>query len=359
MKLNISKLWFGLLLLGIGGFFLTMILPSPQGFYAFVAVAAIGGFAVSANVYHVKKEKEQLICPLGSDCNAVITSRYSKFLGIRLEYLGLAYFVIVFIIYIALIISPGLLTRDVLFGVMALSAAAFLFSSYLLFVQAFLLRQWCIWCILASAFSYTVFLVSLVNLPIAIGFLVKIETFLVMLEFLGFSLGMGAATAAVFLFYRFLSDLDIDDKEMDTLKGVSEIVWVGLGLVLLSQFALYVAYPDMLSQSSAFLSKIIALFVTAFAGAVLLIILAPYLVYIPFAEKPERHRPSVLEVLRKPIFIVGAIALVSWYFAFFTNFVPEYSLATMLIAYGIAITSAIVISLGWEYKIAEKRIHRD
>src|SRR3989344_3245126 len=192
-------LYFALLMLGISGFFFPVIFPTAQGFYAFIIIAALGGFGVSANIYYAKRNKQQLVCPTGSDCNAVVTSKYSKFFGIPLEYLGMGYFLTVALVYGSLIFDPTIIVGSGRLFLIMLSTAAFFFSSYLLFVQAFLLRQWCIWCILASMFSYTVFFMSLSSLAPAVLFLGSIEPILRMLQFLGFAFGMGGSTAAVFL----------------------------------------------------------------------------------------------------------------------------------------------------------------
>lgn len=359
VNLNISKLWFGLLFTGMAGFFLTLVFPAPQGFYAFTALAALLGLIVSINIHVAKRKDKQLVCPVGSNCNAVINSRYSKFFGFSLEYLGLAYFGFVFIAYTALALAPNLLTEITLIGLMALSAMAFLFSTYLIFVQAFLLRQWCIWCILASAFSYTIFLISLINLDIAVNFLMNIENTILMLQLLGFSIGVGAATSGIFTFYRFLKDLDIDAKETDALKGISEIVWVGLSLVILGHLAMYVAYPDALSDSALFLSRIISVFVATFSGAALMVIFAPFLEYIPFGEKPEKHKPSKLETLRRPVFVLGSIAISSWYFAFTTYFLPDYAISKLLAIYGFFVVVSMIIALAWEDYLSKKSLHKE
>jgi len=82
-------LYFFLLLLGISGFFFAVIWPHAVGFYAFIAFAAAGGFGVSLYIYYTKRHHKQLVCPIGSNCNAVVTSRYAKFLGVSLEYWGM------------------------------------------------------------------------------------------------------------------------------------------------------------------------------------------------------------------------------------------------------------------------------
>jgi uncharacterized membrane protein len=351
MRQHISKsllLYFALLLLAISGFFLTVIFPTPGGFYAFIIIAALGGFGVSATIWHTKKGHGQLVCPTGSNCNAVITSHYAKFFGIPLEYLGMLYFAFICIAYLVRILFPEFLADPSVVLLMLFSTGAFFFSSYLLFVQAFLLRQWCIWCVLAAMLSMTIFFISLISLGAAVEFLGNITNFLMMLKSLGFALGMGGSTAAVFSFFKCLRDLDIDSKEANILKGISELIWLGLGLTLMSQFALYTAQAEVLAQSSHFLAQIIALFGVAFSGAVLLIILAPFLAYIPFTKSDERHHHTSFTSIRRATFITGSIAISSWYFAFAINYLPEFRLLTFLIVYGVVLIAAVAVSLIWE-----------
>ncbi|KKW14230.1 MAG: DSBA oxidoreductase [Parcubacteria group bacterium GW2011_GWA2_50_10] len=351
MKLYISHeifLWFGLLLFGIAGFFLTVLFPQPAGFYAFVAVAALGGFGVSVYVWYTKSRGKQLICPSGGDCNAVVQSKYSKFFSIKLEYLGMLYFAAVFLSYSIILLTPQFFAETFRVAVMLLTATASLFSIYLLSVQAFLLKKWCIWCVLASMFSLTIFFIALISAEGAAAFLGRMENMLEMLKFAGFALGMGGATSAMFLFMRFLRDSDIDEKELETIKDVSELIFVGLALTVMSQFALYVANPAEFMESSLFLVEMLALFLAAFAAAVFMIIYAPFLVFVPFEKIPKEDRRAGFVALRRPSFVLGALALSSWYFAFATNFIPEYGLLALLFAYGAVLALSVAASFLWE-----------
>jgi uncharacterized membrane protein len=360
MKLHISNLillYFGLALLGVIGFFFTLFLPEPVGFYAFIIAAALGGLGVSTNIYYTKKNKRQLVCPTGSDCNAVVNSRYSKFFGISLEYWGMTYFSVIVISYLALITTPDTLGSSTRLAILLFTMAAGLFSSYLLFVQAFILRQWCIWCILAAFLSLTVFTISLISSQTAIAFLVEIERGIEMLRFLGFSLGLGGASAAIFSFFRFLKkDLSIDDHELEVIKGIFELVWVGFGLTIISQFALYVIYAQSLATSGPFLAQVIALFAAALAGGVLMIIYAPFLVFVPFQKLAPGEHHSFLS-LRRPTLIFGAIALSSWYFAFVMNFIPAFNFTTLLLIYLSFLAIVIAGCLEWERGLDNKKDH--
>ena len=345
-------LYFSLLLFAAAGFFLALILSQPLGFYVFMGISALGGLIIAITVYYVKKNKKQLVCPTGSDCNVVITSRYSKFLGISLEYLGMVYFSLVLLAYIIMIAYPPLFPTFFQALLLVLTIGAFLFSSYLLFVQAFLLRQWCIWCILSSTFSIIIFLFSLVGLGAATVFLANIGWLLLFFQFLGFVLGMGTSTAACFLFVKFLTDLHIDQKEEDALTSTSQLIWLGIFLVLLSQLALFVVSPEELGGSNSFIMRTVAILIVAISTAVLMIIFAPLLPFIPFGKKePEEKVFSPFRSLRRPALITGAIALASWYFSFATNYLPEYSLFHLFIIYLITIFLAVIIALLYEKKL--------
>lgn len=347
-----TVLYFCLILLGVSGFFFTIFLDYPTGFYAFVVMAALGGFGVSANVWHTKRSGKELVCPAGSNCNVVVNSRYSRFFGIKLEYMGMAYFTLIILGYLALILFPEFFVGGRLLALSLLTVAAALFSCYLLFVQAILLRSWCIWCVLASFMSLTVFFISLISLPLAVSWLVNITHVIEMFQFLGFVLGMGGATAAVFLFLNnFLKDSSISESELKTLQSFYELVWFGFGLVVISQFAFYVTDPQILIRSGLFIAKIIAMLVSGFAGAMLMIIFAPFLAYVPFHNMGQKPEVSWLTKLRRPTFIIGAVAITSWYFAFATNFMTENRIAVLLIGY-----FALLILSGIASVLSEKII---
>lgn len=345
-------LYFFLLALGVSGVFFALIWPETIGFQAFITFAGAGGFGVAYYIFHTKRHKGHLVCPVGSDCNAVVTSRYAKFFGIPLEYWGMAYYAAIVVSYGVLIFAPALFVEVMRSGLFLLTAAAFVFSLYLLFVQAFLLRQWCIWCLLSASLSIAIFIFSLASLDVALAVLGELGGVLDALRALGFALGVGGSTTAIFLFHRFLRDLDIDENEQHVLKGVSEVVWMGLALVLVASFAQYVTIPMILAHSSQFLAQMIAVIVAAVIGAILLIILAPFLYMIPFRDEEKR---SFLAPLRKPIFIMGAIGVTSWYFAFSVDYVSAYGLATLLLAYGAALVAAIGASLLWEWALTRRR----
>lgn len=88
-------------------------------------------------------------------CQKVQYSKFSKTLGIPNPFLGL-------LMYIAILI----LTRYTLAGlaapwiIQAIIAFGFAFSMYFTFIQAFVLRAFCTWCVV-SAINFSVMFISL------------------------------------------------------------------------------------------------------------------------------------------------------------------------------------------------------
>jgi hypothetical protein len=202
--------------------------------------------------------------------------------------------------------------------------------------------------------SIIIFITSFISLDFAVSFLAEMATPLQAMHTLGFILGLGGATAATVLFSKFLRDKDIDANELKTLQMLSELVWLGLALTIISQLAFYVAYTDTLITSASFLLQTLALFVAAVMNAVLMIIFAPFLGMIPFEKKSGKKEKNALASFKRPLFIVGAVALFSWFFAFAMDYVPEYGAIYLFFGYVIFLGAAVFAALLWENKVAQK-----
>ncbi len=124
------------------------------------------GFALCAYLYHCKTKKKPLVCPLRTSCDFVTTSKYSKFLGIHLEVIGMTYYALVVITHMVVAIDPSLATTNgVIVGLIA-STGAFLFSIYLTSIQAFILKQWCTWCLCSATLCLLIFITTYFSSPI-------------------------------------------------------------------------------------------------------------------------------------------------------------------------------------------------
>ncbi|MDX1607859.1 MAG: vitamin K epoxide reductase family protein [Candidatus Spechtbacterales bacterium] len=339
-----------LITIGFGGLLFSTTLPTDIAHYAFIVALSFGGFMVALYIFYKKKFNKELVCPVGSNCNTVIYSEYSKFLGINLEYLGMFYYVTIFASYLTYITMPGQIPPLFVEMIFLLTAGAFLFSLYLLSVQGFLLKQWCMWCLLSAVFSIIIFIIALEGINFAEIILTGLEPVFSLLHFFGFAFGVGGASVAAFLFLKSLRDYKISDSEMGVLRTISEIIWFALVLILVSQFAIYIPNIEQLNSSPQFIVKMLALGIVVLGGVVVNLVLAPYVSSIHFKE--DSKIPDLLHDYRKATFIVSAVSLISWYSAFALSVINlEYSLEILATGYGLLLILAVIAAL-----IAERRV---
>jgi uncharacterized membrane protein len=126
-------------------------------------LATVVGLGVSFHIYRKKRQKSKLFCPLRTQCDEVVNSPHANTIGISNEVLGILYYVVVGAALSILLICPSFYTPTLFALLKTIVTLGFLFSLYLIFLQAFVLRAWCTWCLL-SAFANVVLVVSLVVL---------------------------------------------------------------------------------------------------------------------------------------------------------------------------------------------------
>ncbi len=124
-----------------------------------ISLLGLSGFILSFYIYSKKKTKKKLICPMKSNCDTVIHSDYSKIFSIPVEVLGMVYYVLVGSAY-SIIFNLGAWSTvwgSILLGI---SASALLFSIYLVSLQAFVVKHWCVWCLSSALISLMIFILS-------------------------------------------------------------------------------------------------------------------------------------------------------------------------------------------------------
>ena len=137
----------------------------PPIFHILLSAIGIAGFSLCRYLYKCKHEKQPLICPMRGNCDFVTTSKYSKFLGIHLEIIGMIYYGLVAVVHASMLLFPMLAgTNETMLG-LAASSCAFVFSIYLTGIQAFVLRQWCTWCLTSAALCALIFFTTYFSDP--------------------------------------------------------------------------------------------------------------------------------------------------------------------------------------------------
>lgn len=143
---------------------------SQTSAYVLIIFLAFGGFLIARYIRHHKKNvQEALVCPLKANCDTVIHSDYSQIFGIPVEILGMVYYCFVAVSYGAIVIFPFLGLPLIASGLMLASVFAFVFSIYLTFVQAFILKNWCTWCLISAVICAAIFAIDASTSPLFSG----------------------------------------------------------------------------------------------------------------------------------------------------------------------------------------------
>lgn len=279
-------------------------------------IFALAGFFVALYVYIKKSKAQPMVCPLNGECDVVTTSKYSKFLGVRVELLGLIYYLFIALVYTLHNLIPWLLSETVIFLITGITIGAFVFSVYLIFIQAFILKKWCTWCIFSAGFSTFIFLTAVFGAQIDLkGLLSEHRTLIIVLHALAGAVGVGTATITDILFFKFLKDYKISESEHDLMNTLSNVIWFALGLIVVTGIGLYLPESERLLNSSKFITKVTAVFVLIVNGVLLNLVVSPKLMQITFGEE-HQHIKGELHFLRKLSFALGAISISSWYLVF-------------------------------------------
>lgn len=97
-----------------------------------------------------------MYCLMKEDCAAIIGSKYGTTMGLKNERFGIAYYLVI-ILYSHYLIGSGYSSHSVEIFIEIITFLATLFSLYLLVIQAFVLKKFCSWCLIAIALNFLIF----------------------------------------------------------------------------------------------------------------------------------------------------------------------------------------------------------
>ena len=126
-----------------------------------IILSAFSGFSIAVFIYFKKKKSAPLVCPIGHSCDPVVHSDYSRFMCVPVEIMGACYYFGILASYSLLYMYPSMEAETIKATLLVVSGIAFLFSAYLTAVQAFILKEWCTWCLFSAALCTIIFLTAL------------------------------------------------------------------------------------------------------------------------------------------------------------------------------------------------------
>ncbi len=210
----------------------------------FLIAASLGGFALAFFIFISKRKAKPIACPMDGHCDDVVRSEFSKFFGVPVEILGMLYYASVFVAYSIFYFYSGLAVPLAAFGMFGLASFSFLFSLYLTFIQAFNLKQWCVWCLASAGLSSFIFLANVFYVKLGFA-VIPAEIFeefydiLVAGDLLSAGLGFGASVVVVIMLLKFVKDSKMSSFEADILRTLTQVIWFAIFILILSGFGLY------------------------------------------------------------------------------------------------------------------------
>ena len=125
-------------------------------FHIPVLILSIIGFGFSYFIYSKKSKHEPLECMIGGTCNNVVNSKYSSLFKVDNSVIGMSYYVLMFFVSLALFFIT---INSLLFlGLLVISGITALSAIILTGIQAFVLKEFCEYCIIPNLINIIIFL---------------------------------------------------------------------------------------------------------------------------------------------------------------------------------------------------------
>lgn len=97
-------------------------------------------------------------CVITTGCETVLTSDYSAILGVPVALIGAAYYILIFLLAV---LSLDTKRKAIIYFLVFLAPVGFLASLYFVYLQLFVIKEICSYCVISAAASTILFLLGL------------------------------------------------------------------------------------------------------------------------------------------------------------------------------------------------------
>jgi hypothetical protein len=181
--------------------------------------------------------------------------------------------------------------------------------------------------------------------------LVQYRVLILTVHVLFMAIGVGGATVSDILFFRFLKDYRISQKEVEVLHVLKSVIMTVMMIIVFSGIALYLPSAERLAASPMFRVKTIASAILVLNGIGLHMLVAPRLIRFNLRGSNLQRR------WRKLAFALGSISITSWYSVFLIAMLKAelpWGFNTMLAGYSAVLLSAVAVSQVMEHFMTKK-----
>lgn len=122
-----------------------------SGLTAHALLFTIAAIGIAEAAYLIRKRiaAERPVCPIGEDCVTVLSSKYNRLFGIHNDLLGFLFYIAFATLVALLVIGTGPKEELLQLAEIMLAGAAGM-SLYLIYLQKYVIRAWCFWCLMSA-----------------------------------------------------------------------------------------------------------------------------------------------------------------------------------------------------------------
>lgn len=121
-----------------------------------VFIFSLLGLLVAAFLFYEYNVSGSIVCPTGAGCDIVRASSYSRFLGISIPVWGIAFYLGMAILSV---VASQKTFAKIVWKLQLLGAVAGVgFGVYLSYLEVFVIRAICFWCVLSFIISVAILL---------------------------------------------------------------------------------------------------------------------------------------------------------------------------------------------------------
>ncbi len=129
------------------------------------ALLSLGGFLISLYLWLWKLGMVgELACGIGGECEAVQNSSYAVIFGLPVAAYGVFGYLALLTVSLAGLQPRWQSRREPTLLLAALAAGGVGFTAYLTYLEAFVIRAWCRWCLVSAAIIVTILIAALAGL---------------------------------------------------------------------------------------------------------------------------------------------------------------------------------------------------
>lgn len=120
----------------------------------------VGGIAFVDTAYLASEHYfgKTVVCAFFNGCDRVLSSSYSAVFGIPISYIGAIYYAVLLGLILMYAFNGN---ENILKLILGLTGIGFLTSFFLVYVQVFIIRALCLYCLISAISSTVLFLIAL------------------------------------------------------------------------------------------------------------------------------------------------------------------------------------------------------